>query len=111
MIEDHGFLNNLSLMNFEQNGSYDQKMLFTQILQSLYNFISTLAARRSNIAAVLTVYVPLSAMKEPNQYIVELESTLFVEWLELEFCQDLINSKICMLVGDYTHKNMFFAQY
>ena len=29
-------------MNFEQNGSCDQKNVITQILQSLYNFISTL---------------------------------------------------------------------
>ena len=29
-------------MNLEQNGSCDQKNFITQILQSLYNFISTL---------------------------------------------------------------------
>ena len=31
-------------MNFEQNDSCDQKNVITQILQSLYNFISTLVA-------------------------------------------------------------------
>ena len=29
-------------MNFEQNGCCDQKNVISQILQSLYNFISTL---------------------------------------------------------------------
>ena len=34
-------------MNFEQNGSCYQKYVITQILQSLHNFISTLAGRKS----------------------------------------------------------------
>ena len=32
-------------MNFEQNGSCDQKNVITQILQSFYNFISILAKK------------------------------------------------------------------
>ena len=35
-------------MNFEQNGSCDQKMLlYTQMFQSLYNFISILAVGKT----------------------------------------------------------------
>ena len=67
--------------------------------------------KRWNISTVWTVFVPLSAMKDSNQSIVELESMWFVEWLELEFCQDLINSKICMSDGDCNYEivyNIFF---
>ena len=37
-------------MNFEQNDSCDQKiLLLTQILQSLYNFISTLVSSNEKV--------------------------------------------------------------
>ena len=54
-------------MNFEQNGSCDQKMLLLKyLLQSLYNFVSTLATHDHEIVCLQEVW------NETDQEIIQI---------------------------------------
>ena len=61
-------------MNFERNGSCDQKNVITQILQSLYNFISTLAIDGREEASKYVI-INVTEKKERFQLLINPDET------------------------------------
>ena len=60
-------------MNFEQNGSYDQKNVITQLLQRLYYLISILVDIPDVVGDISKIQPLLISQKDPAKMLIWME--------------------------------------